>query len=87
MFLPTIVQRCQNSLVNPSHDDGEKSAGLPRLRYESHYRQKLDKELRAEMPPGVPEEVVRTGRGTADRRSHHNLMTKWEWRRVALRLL
>ena len=39
------------------------------MRCESHHRQKLSEELRAEMPPGVPEEILRRGRETAERRS------------------
>jgi hypothetical protein len=38
-------------------------------RCESHHRQKLSAELRAEMPPSVPEKILRRRRETADRRS------------------
>ena len=36
---------------------------------EAHHRQKLGKELRAEMPPRVPEEIFRRRRQATDRRA------------------
>jgi len=36
---------------------------------ESHYGEKLGENLCAEMPPSVPEEILRIRRETADRRS------------------
>jgi hypothetical protein len=36
---------------------------------ETHHRQKLCEELRAEMPPRVPEEILRRRSQTTDRRA------------------
>jgi hypothetical protein len=58
-------------------DDSEKSVGSSEIRLlmqircccESHHGEKLGEKLCAEMPPGVPEEILRIRRETADRRS------------------
>src|ERR1700736_5156726 len=69
-------QLCKRSF--PSSDDGEKRVGssdpVPLVRQnlrrrESHHGEEMSEKLCAEMPPGMPEEILWSGRETADRRS------------------
>ena len=59
-------------------DESEKRVRSPAMkllvrrrlrRREPHHRQELGEELRAEMPPCVPEEILRRRRQTTDRRT------------------